>query len=127
MDTDTLAYDATKQAFYDDRIRAPEHAKALKEMCTLEFDAKHQRIDHPPQGSKDVADAMAGVVLGLTVRREIYSRHDVPLNRIPPSLAKITSKNSITAKEQRADVSYLDSVRVARGLAPREVDDVRGI
>jgi hypothetical protein len=126
MDTDTLAYDATKQAFYDDRIRAPEHAKAQKEMCTLEFDAKHLKIDHPPQGSKDVSDAMAGVVLGLTVRREIWTRHEIPLNRIPPSLAKITSKNSITAKEN-IERSYLGVVRAARGVAPREMDDVRSI
>ena len=53
LDTDTAGYDMTKQAFYDDRILAPEHEKALREMVTLEFDAKHLTIDHPPQGSKD--------------------------------------------------------------------------
>ena len=122
MDTDTAAYDMTKQAFYDDRILAPEHAKAQKEMCTLEYDAKHQIIDHPPQGSKDVSDSMAGVVFGLTMRREIWLRHQVPLTRIPASLAAITNKNSITAKEKK-DQPYMDMVRAARGVAPREHSD----
>ena len=75
MDTDTAAYDMTKQAFYDERILAPAHAKAQKEMCTLEYNAKHQKVDHPPNGSKDDSDAMAGVVFGLTMRREIWLRH----------------------------------------------------
>jgi hypothetical protein len=122
VDTDTLAYDATKQAFYDGRIRAPKHAKALKEMCTLEFDAKHLKIDHPPQGSKDVSDAMAGVVWGLTDRREIWLRHGVPLSHIPPSLAQIHAKNSIAAQEKK-DQPYLDLVRAARGVAPVERAD----
>ena len=32
MDTDTHAYDMTKQAFYDERIIAPAHAKAQHEL-----------------------------------------------------------------------------------------------
>ena len=127
MDADTLAYDLTKQAFYDDRIIAPAHDKALREMCTLEFDAKHQKIDHPPQGSKDVSDSMAGVVIGLTMLRQTWSRHGVSLNHIPASLAKITNKNAIAARERREDMPYIDRVRAARGLAPKEVDDVPSI
>lgn len=117
MDTDTQAYDATKQAFYDGRIVAPAHPKAQKEMCTLEFDAKHLTIDHPPQGSKDVSDSMAGVVIGLTMRREIWLRWQVPLARIPPSLLVSANKNSITAKESR---TYMDVVRSGRGVAPMD-------
>ena len=56
MDIDTMAYDVTKQAFYDGRILAPLHAKARKEMITLEIDTKKNKIDHPPQGSKDVSE-----------------------------------------------------------------------
>ena len=108
----------TKQAFYDDRILAPKHEKALKEMVTLEFDAKHLTIDHPPQGSKDVSDSMAGVVFGLTMRRELWHRFNVPTSRMPASLAKITNKDSITAKER--DLPYMDRVRAARGVGPME-------
>src|ERR1700678_1794699 len=38
MDVDTLAYDIAKQAFYDDRISAPHHPKAMKELVRLEID-----------------------------------------------------------------------------------------
>jgi hypothetical protein len=89
MDTDTGPYDLLKQAFYDGRVKCPKHDKALKECLTIEFDAKHQKIDHPPQGSKDVSDAMAGVAFGLTMRRELWSRHEVNLNKFPASLEKI--------------------------------------
>ena len=88
MDIDTTAYDMTKQAFYDGRILAPAHPKALKEMVTLELDTKKNKIDHPPQGSKDVSrlDGRRGV--GLTMRREIWIRHQVPPQRIPRSLTE---------------------------------------
>jgi len=106
-----MAYDLTKQAFYDGRIRAPAHPKAQKEMITLEIDTKKNRIDHPPQGSKDVSDSMAGVALGLTMRREIWLRHKVPTQRIPKSLTnKGQSKDSISyadrLREQREGVSH---------------------
>src|SRR5690606_2189353 len=97
MDKDTFAYDVTKQAFYDGRVLAPEHPKALRELITLEIDTQKGKIDHPPHGSKDISDSIAGVVFGLTMRREIWSRHRIPLQRIPRSIseAKPQGKNSI--------------------------------
>ena len=118
MDTTMEAYDLLKQAFYDARVLAPEHQKALRELLTLEFDAKKQKVDHQPQGSKDVADAMAGVAYGLTMRREIWVRHNIPLTRVPKSLEKV-GKRSVTAKE-KVYGQYLDRVRVARGVAPAD-------
>lgn len=94
MDVDTHAYDVTKQAFYDRRIKAPAHAKAQHEMITLEFNAKKNKIDHSPHGSKDVSDSMAGVVVGLTLRREIWHQHRIPLIRIPQSVIKVPEQNS---------------------------------
>jgi hypothetical protein len=127
MDTDTHAYDATKQAFYDGRIIAPAHAKAQKEMCTLEFDVKKLKIDHPPQGSKDVSDAMAGVVWGLSMQRPIWLRHGVSLNRMPASLAAIASKSSVAAKEQQKEQSYMNLVRAARGVMALEADHAHAV
>jgi hypothetical protein len=89
MDKDTRAYDTTKQAFYDARVIAPVHQKALRELTTLEIDIKKNKIDHSPAGSKDVSDAVAGVVIGLTLRREIWLRHGVPLQRIPKTLLAV--------------------------------------
>ena len=101
MDIDTNAYDVTKAAFYDGRIIAPAHAKAQKEMITLEIDNKKHKIDHPPQGSKDVSDSMAGVVYGLTMRRELWVRHGIPTRLIPRMLTqKGQTKDSLSSQEQ---------------------------
>ena len=62
-------------------MKAPRHDKALSEMVRLERDPQSGLIDHPPNFSKDCADAMAGVVYGLTYRREIWTRHRVPINQ----------------------------------------------
>lgn len=102
MDIDTYAYDVSKQAFYDDRVRAPAHPKAMREMITLEIDPKKNKIDHPPNGSKDVSDAMAGVIFGLTMRREVWVRHGIPTHRLPPSLSNVKAqqtKNSLSTAE----------------------------
>lgn len=64
--------DTIKAAFYTDRIWAPPHKKVIKELLALEKDTKTGKIDHPPNGSKDVADAMAGVAWTLTNRRELW-------------------------------------------------------
>jgi hypothetical protein len=79
LDTSMIPYDLTKQALYDRRIVAPKHPKLIKELGSLERDFKKGKVDHPPRGSKDVADAFAGVVFGLTTRREIWAQHSVPI------------------------------------------------
>ena len=86
MDKTTVPYDFTKMAFYDGRIEAPPHPKLLEELLSLEKDTKTGKIDHPPNGSKDIADALAGVVYGLTMRREVWFEHNIPLLNIPKSL-----------------------------------------
>jgi len=103
MDTDTLAYDVTKQALYDRRIVAPEHAKAQGEIVRLERDPKTKKIDHPARGSKDVSDAMAGVCYGLTMRRDVWRQHGIPITSIPRGLLKAEDKSrgSLNQTENR--------------------------
>jgi hypothetical protein len=86
MDKSPIPYEVTKTAFYDGRINAPAHPKAVREFSELERDPQTGKIDHRPRGSKDLADAIAGVVYGLTYRREIWLRHHIPLTEIPASL-----------------------------------------
>ena len=88
MDKTPIPYEVTKTAFYDGRINAPAHPKAVREFSQLERDPQNGKIDHPPRGSKDLADAIAGVVYGLTYRREIWLRHNIPLTEIPASLTR---------------------------------------
>ena len=79
-------YDFCKTAMYEDRINIPTHHKLHKEILMLEKDTKTGKIDHPPGGSKDCADALAGVVFGLTMRREMWGLYRIPILMIPQAI-----------------------------------------
>jgi hypothetical protein len=76
-------YAFLKSSFYDDRIEVPECEKLLKELGSLEKDMKTGKIDHPPGGSKDIADSLAGVCYGLHMRREVWAHFGIPLRQAP--------------------------------------------
>ncbi|MCA0248215.1 MAG: hypothetical protein LCH93_16500 [Proteobacteria bacterium] len=77
MDKTALPYEVMKTAFYDGRVWAPKHDKALSEIVRLERNPQSGLIDHPQNFSKDCADAVAGVVYGLTYRRENWARYGI--------------------------------------------------
>ena len=77
VDVSALPYDVTKQALMDGRLMLPTHAKALHEFAHLERDPAKDKVDHPPMGSKDCADAVAGVVYELTTHAAIWVEHGV--------------------------------------------------
>ncbi len=89
LDTDLRGYEAAKTALYDKRLIMPDHDMLRREFVSLERDPKLGKIDHPPHGSKDCSDAVAGVVLGLIRQREIYSTNGVPMNQIPESIRQL--------------------------------------
>ena len=86
MDRTPDAYEILKSALYDQRVSIPKNKLLQSELLSLEVDAKTGKIDHPPSGSKDLADALAGVVYGLTMRREVWFQHRVDPYRDAPSL-----------------------------------------
>lgn len=98
LDKDTQGYETTKTALYDGRVDAPQHLKCLKELLRLERDEKKDKIDHRPKESKDVSDALAGVVWGLTRRLEVWHRWKVPVRDIPRSITH-TPKEVEAARE----------------------------
>lgn len=87
VDRTTLPYEDLREAIYEQRIEFPEfltyvsHASekptevAIKELMELQYTGK--KVDHPAGGSKDLADAMAGVTYTLmgdrTYRRGVRS------------------------------------------------------
>lgn len=113
MDETTDPYDMTKRALYDGRVRAPAHARAQRELARLQRvtkNPKRPKIDHPPNGSKDCADALAGLVWGLTRKREIWARHKIPARAIPSSVFRSSGSEQ---QEQKPEESTRDS-RVGR-------------
>jgi hypothetical protein len=97
-------YDFLKSAVYDGRLRQPSHATLRKEILMLERDAKTGKIDHPPSGSKDCADAIAGVAYGLTMRREIWGAHHIPLVMIPSSVIETGNKLEDANERHRRNI-----------------------
>lgn len=80
------AYDFLKTSVYEGRLDVPQHKKLQREIVMLEKDTKTGKIDHPPGGSKDCSDALAGVVYGLTMRRELWGLYRIPVLMIPQSV-----------------------------------------
>lgn len=95
MDTSTLPYDITKAAIYDGRVSQPVNEHLKTELVGLERDAKTNKVDHRPNGSKDVADSLAGVVYGLTLRKEIWFLHKAPIRKLPESLQALLDKDNM--------------------------------
>jgi hypothetical protein len=92
MDRTPIPYETLKQAIYDGRVKIPSHDKLQKELIELEFDARKNKIDHPPNSSKDISDCLAGVVYGLTMRRETWARWGVLSHTFEEQIRKEESK-----------------------------------
>jgi hypothetical protein len=60
VDKNTKAYDTMKAMLHTQRFDCYNFPVLQKEYKMLEL-VKGKKVDHPPQGSKDVADAIAGV------------------------------------------------------------------
>ena len=88
MDRSSDAYDQLKAALYDGRVEIPNDQKLFTELRTLERNTKTGKIDHPPHGSKDIADALAGVVSQISVRREVWADLGEPIRMIPATFEK---------------------------------------
>jgi hypothetical protein len=64
-------YDLLKAAIYQDRFDCQDHEILKIELAGLERNAKKKKVDHPPKGSKDLADAVAGAVFSASQSRII--------------------------------------------------------
>lgn len=61
-------YDSLKMALYENRLKMYNYPPLLDELRTLEKDLDRKKVDHPLGGSKDIADALAGVCFSLSQR-----------------------------------------------------------
>jgi hypothetical protein len=63
------AYNAFKEAILENRVAIYEYGPFVDEVVRLEFNDLKGKVDHPPKGSKDVTDAVAGVIFHCTEAR----------------------------------------------------------
>ncbi len=61
VDRDTAAYDTLKEKIYSGKLKTYRYEPFLQEIDRLEL-KQGVKVDHPPGGSKDVTDAVAGAV-----------------------------------------------------------------
>lgn len=67
VDKDTKAYESLKEAIYQGRLDYYPHRQFIDEAKALEL-VNGEKVDHQPHNSKDVSDAVAGVVYSLTLK-----------------------------------------------------------
>lgn len=77
LDRKPDAYMTTKRMILDGCISGPPHATAVEELSELVWVAQKQKVDHPVEGSKDVADTIAGCVHGLVSKRRIWADYGI--------------------------------------------------
>lgn len=108
-------YTITRQALYDGRVIAPEHAKCLREFLQLEQDEKTGKVDHRPGGSKDCADAVAAVIGGLSTRRDIWAEHGLNPRDIATALRTPTTSQEQAPADTPIEEADPDYGRFAAG------------
>lgn len=84
-------YLAAQSAMYERRIESPVYPHLAKELRELELNDQGTKVDHPKTGSKDCADAFAGVVFYLaknhrTIGGGTVSRGDSTFTQTTPGL-----------------------------------------
>ena len=101
IDRNIEPYSFLKTAFYQGRVDCPHHKIAQTEINRLEIEQKKFKVDHPEDGSKDVSDSMAGVIFGLTMRREVWAQHNISPFEIPDSITTVAvrTKENMQAED----------------------------
>lgn len=69
-------YKAFREALYDGRIALPDNEVLEEELRGLEHDKKKHKIDHPPNGTKDIADAVCGAYWVMLKRSHTWRSED---------------------------------------------------
>lgn len=78
------AYNAFKEAILENRLAIYSYEPFLEEVFRLEHNEQKDKVDHPPKGSKDVTDAVSGVVYHCTMAKMAaladpsYGEHQEP-------------------------------------------------
>jgi hypothetical protein len=69
VDVNQEPYLRLRSALYEKRVRGYKHPVGINELLQLEFNKRKGKVDHRPSGSKDMSDALAGVVFDCEVRK----------------------------------------------------------
>jgi len=73
VDKTSVPYKQLRDTFNDGRLRMHSQDVLINEFFELEYDEVKDKIDHPPNGSKDVADAVCGAYYSMLMRRASWT------------------------------------------------------
>lgn len=82
-DKTTEPYEYLKTCLYQDRINFQDHEILKVELAGLEINTKKRKVDHPPKGSKDLADAVCCAVFSASQNRNVRAVTSVTNNAAP--------------------------------------------
>lgn len=72
VDKTSVPYKQMREAMGDGRLRGYMQTTLHTELVELEYDEKKDKVDHPPSGSKDCADAVCGAYNNLLSRSSTW-------------------------------------------------------
>lgn len=67
LDRTPEGYHILREAMVENRIEMIRHAKLENELIFLQRDTGTGKLDHPPDGSKDISDSLAGAIWDLSL------------------------------------------------------------
>jgi hypothetical protein len=126
VDRTMSPYEVLKEALYDGRMELYDYPPLIRELRELEHDRIKRKVDHPARGSKDVADALAGICYSLTenslnqpmpfVRSTpMYSGDSWMQEQIQHSMASAARRDMETSGEGAPDGGLLPAFLVGSG------------
>lgn len=77
LDRTPEPYMVTRQLILDGLVEGPHNELVRKELKELVWTSQNSKVDHPADGSKDLADTVAGCCYGLASKRSIWVRYGV--------------------------------------------------
>jgi len=77
VDKTTAPYRELRDALYDGRVALYPNELLIEELKELEIDPKKDKIDHPPAGSKDIADAVCGAWYTMVNRASTWRSESI--------------------------------------------------
>jgi hypothetical protein len=72
VDRTSVPYKQLRDGFSDGRIKLYNQQVLVDELFGLEYDGDKDKVDHPVNGAKDVADAVCGAYATLLERRSSW-------------------------------------------------------
>lgn len=67
LDRTPEGYQILREAMIESRVELLQHSRLENELIHLQRDTNTGKLDHPPDGSKDISDSLAGAVWDLSL------------------------------------------------------------